>query len=303
MLIAAELTGNHVLDPKKEHHFFNLVIKSGANISVSECAILRIIVKNKILIESGAMINLTGKGYPGGKNRDYDIAQQGTSPTGNGQDSTKNNGGGGGGGRRSSSFGSVGGGGGGYGSPGSDAEPNRYNNGNNVGGKGGAVFGSEALDVLYLGAGGVQMQFVCPILQPTAVTIYFFLGGSGCRYSQGSGGNGGSGGGALLITTELLENHGTIISNGNPGEKGNQYGSGGGGGSGGSIFIKATVLHNKGKIITIGGEGGGCEINPHGHAGICSKGGQGGSGRIRIEYKKGEIGTCDPQPSIARIAT
>jgi len=65
-----------------------------------------------------------------------------------------NHSGGGGGGVAGARFGSTGGGGGGYGQKGADAEPNHFEGGNNPGGKGGNVYGTQDLVKLLPGSGG-----------------------------------------------------------------------------------------------------------------------------------------------------
>merc|ERR1712154_651610 len=78
--------------------------------------------------------------------------------------------------------------------------------------------------------------------------------------------------------------NGSIEANGQnaPSVNNAQYVSGGGGGSGGSIYIKCKALSNNGNISARGGKGA-LKGNEGSSPGICSNGGDGGNGRIRID--------------------
>ena len=77
---------------------------------------------------------------------------------------------------------------------------------------------------------------------------------------------------------------------------GKAYGSGGGAGSGGSIYLQADKFENNGKLTATGGQGGG--INPPAaYPNICTRGGSGGHGRIRVDLPKHiAIGDVMPHP-------
>lgn len=94
-----------------------------------------------------------------------------------------------------------------------------------------------------------------------------------------------------MVTANTFENNGEISSNGEPGGESSGHSGCGGGGSGGSIYIKAVTFVNKGKVIALGGAAG------VGTGNICKKKPvAGGIGRIRVDYKYGDLGTIDPRP-------
>ncbi|KAJ5071533.1 bonus isoform c-related [Anaeramoeba ignava] len=270
------LLGHQVLEisdryelPEEEMDFFKVVIKSGGVLTVkawngTDGGCIRLNIRDKLVIESGGKIDLTGLGYRGGEAVNQATegrAKQGESHNGKGGDQQTANNGGGGGGLGTGAFGGYGGGGGGYGTKGKDAGANTYSSGFHPGATGGDTYGDEQISTLYRGSGG----------------------GSGHPYSNGqTKGKGGNGGGALLIRARMVINDGEILCDGEKGEDGisGTYGSGGGGGSGGSILIFANLINN-GKISALGGKGG-VNTNP-GYQGICSNGGDGGDGRIALK--------------------
>lgn len=111
-------------------------------------------------------------------------------------------------------------------------------------------------------------------------------GGSGHPYFDTVGYPGGNGGGAIKVTANkiVVECSGEISANGQnaPSVNGAQYVSGGGGGSGGSIYLKCKQFINEGQVSAKGGTGA-AKGDQGQHWGICSKGGNGGDGRIRID--------------------
>lgn len=110
-------------------------------------------------------------------------------------------------------------------------------------------------------------------------------GGSGAVKNGYSSGAGGGGGGSLSITScnpIIIGSNGGIHVDGGRGGNGFQRGSGGGGGSGGSIYLTAKLVVNKGQITANGGAGG---ISPLDNS-PCMQGGNGGTGRIRIDYSE-----------------
>ena len=166
---------------------------------------------------------------------------------------------------------SGGGGGGGNGTAGSTAP----NSTNAIEGIGGIAAGSADLTSIVFGGGG----------------------GSACTGNDGSGqsGPGGTGGGAIFIFGKNITVSGSITSNGSNGS-GQIYASGGsGGGAGGSIIIKcqgATIGTNK--ILASAGAGG---TTGQGY------GGDGGVGRIRVEYADSISGSTSPTASTAQVTT
>ena len=255
------------LEANKIHTFHELLIENGGILSVDAWDGTKggrlILIYNSLIIKPNGSIDVSNLGYRGGEpcaqwNGNNTTAYYGESFNGKGGQSSEPNQGGGGGGPQSGAFGSCGGGGGGYGTPGTNAQTNIYNNGNNPGGKGGLVYGDEGMTTIYMGSGG----------------------GGGAPYSGGTKGKGGNGGGLIMIIAKELRNEGKIKANGENGEDANPntYGSRGGGGSGGSIFIIANSFE-KGDLSVNGGKGGKQGNHP---ASTQTNGGDGGLGRIKI---------------------
>ena len=125
-------------------------------------------------------------------------------------------------------------------------------------------------------------------------------GGSGQPWKVGSGGAGGDGGGQVIINARIFENHGIIEANGGNGEDGSFYSGGGGGGSGGAILLRGSSFKNHGSITARGGFGGFRSVDSgsgHGEEEPFVRGGNGGNGRIRIDYlSKFSFGQTIPAP-------
>ena len=173
------------------------------------------------------------------------------------------NGGGGGRGGEGGIQYSGAGGGGGNGTPGGD--------GQNEPGYGGQAAGAADLSVMVFGGGG---------------------GGGQKVYSYQAGG-GGSGGGIIAIFANNLTVSGTVQARGGRGGDSGSYDKAGGGGAGGSILIKAQSANvGANRVDASGGIGG--------SAGEGS-GGDGGVGRIRIEYCDTFSGSTNPSASVAKI--
>jgi hypothetical protein len=254
----------------KEHHFKSVIVKQGGVLTVEpwngiKGGLLVLNVSESVKIESGGSIDVTGKGYRGGSSAPQSlnsISSQGESISGTGSQNTQNNSGGGGGGLSVSTFGSVGGGGGGYATQGQNAEPNTYNGGNNQGGQGGTIYGSDSTINFGSGGGGGSPFWNCD-LQPA----------------------GGNGGGSLVIISSSFDNEGKVCSNGQQGGsvQGGYYCSSGGGGSGGSILIETKLFkQSTSSLIEAVGGTPGPKGDDSGNPGVCSRGGEGGSGRITI---------------------
>jgi hypothetical protein len=245
-----------------------------------------------LAIMCSKMMNLTGdvnaigygfRGGAGGTGNESCTGYQGESYTGLGSVSCTQNSGGGGAGpdHKQGVYDAAGGGGGGYGSAGTAGGNKGLYGGTNPGtGPGGNIYGSPDLTSTFLGSGG---------------------GGGGGRGGQGgTGGAGGKGGGLIIINARELSVQGPINANGDNGVQGfswwdNKGAGGGGGGSGGSILlrIKNGVVGN-GRINALGGAGG--QITGHGGAG-----GDGGVGRIRIEYCESLSGSTNPPASTQKL--
>lgn len=203
---------------------------------------------------------------------------QGDSLTGEGDASqghtqtTANNGSGGGGGAITS--GGPGGGGGGNGTAGQ---------GGTGGASGGATSGNTTLSIMnFGGAGGT--------------------GGRSVSNDNNRAGGGGNGGGIILLFAKeiTISGGGGIEAIGGAGQNGlDEGGGGGGGGAGGSILIKcqsASVGTNL--VLAGGGIGGNRWNNPQNKTG-----GDGGVGRIRIEYGVLFSGTTSPSASVEQISS
>lgn len=153
-----------------------------------------------------------------------------------------------------------------------------------IGGTAGASYGSAYLQPLVGGSGGG--------------------GGGGSNAMKGGGGGGG--GGAILIAssgTVTIASSGQVLANGGAGggytSAGNTLAGCGGGGSGGAIRIVASKVAGSGLLNAAGGSGASnyCYL---GNYPANAPGGDGSSGRIRIEGEQvGYANSSDvPPPSI-----
>lgn len=182
-----------------------------------------------------------------------------------------------GGGGAGAGYGSYGYGGGTNGNNGStDLSGSGTTGGGSYGGNGGGggTYGDSIISNLYLGSGGGG-------------------GGDGC----GTGPSGGAGGGSILIYADNLTVIGVISSNGANGINGGGDETfscgGGGGGSGGSVklVVDAATLGSS-LIRSYGGSKG---------TSLVQSGGNGGVGRIYIEYKTSLSGTTSPSASTEQL--
>ncbi len=238
----------------------NWLLKSGAVMTVhpwdGHNGGILFIKSDVLTIESGAKIDLVGKGFLGGNNGGCHDNQQGESFLGGLGVSQNNVGGGGGGGHHIDYKASSSGGGGGYGTGGAnglqDSQSGPY-------GQSGGVYGVVDLSRINLGSGGGG-------------------GGGGCY----GGGSGGAGGGIIFIDNREVTVNGIIDASGAAGSNGNDLdarvteAAGGGGGSGGSIFIQGRILTVPVQNVFVAGGLGG-----RGEA--WNTGGVGGQGRYFIK--------------------
>lgn len=127
-------------------------------------------------------------------------------------------------------------------------------------------------------------------------------GGGGDRTNANNTWNnarGGNGGGIIYVSANGLNVSGSILSNGEQGERWPQIpniqgdGGNGGGGAGGSIFLRARNLSVAQNISANGGLG----ANP----GNSFVGGNGGVGRIRLEYCESVSGSTNPPASTQKL--
>lgn len=171
-------------------------------------------------------------------------------------------GGGGGGSAEGLDLGPGGGGGGGFG-----ADGNGGSGGSN-GGTAGKVTGGPWLVPLITDAGAAGNRGNG--------------GGGGADGTLQTGRGGGGGGGVVELTSQgrlEIAGGGAVTSSGGDGATGNN-GGGGGGGSGGALLLRATSEltwdGDSPAISAAAGSGSGCAS--------CNKGGNGGVGRIRLDY-------------------
>jgi len=216
----------------------------------------------KVIING--LITADGKGFSGGYYRAMGVAYSGEGSIGESIIQNEANGNGGGGGQ--SYDGQWGGGGGG-----GNGTVGNNGSGNNLisQGKGGGISGDSNLSKVSFGGGG-----------------------GGSFIDGGTGGIGGIGGGFILISGSTITVSGTIQSNGGNGTK-NQ--NGGGGGGGGSILLRAKSLSlNDNQVTAIGGWGGGKGDNER-------YGGDGGVGRIKLEYCENNFGATNPAATTQKL--
>jgi len=250
-------------------NFQNLIITNGATLTANAWngisggkIVLR--VQASFAVASGSLVSVNGIGYRGGG-----WGLQGESYAGSQGASMNANYGGGGAARQ---IGSSNGhpiyapaGGGGYGEGGQGGDIPFYN----TGGAGGSAYGDASIITNLLGSGG----------------------GGGIGSGSSSGGNGG---GAVEISAGNLLIGGQLQANGNNGPPGgNDGGPGAGssaGGSGGSVLLHvAAAVLGTNNVMAIGGNGRGS--SQYG-------GGNGGAGRVRVEYAESFTGATTPSASM-----
>ena len=159
-----------------------------------------------------------------------------------------------------------GGGGGGYGTQGMAG-------GGGGCGLGGNTYGTSDLSRIHLGSGG----------------------------GASSWGDGGKGGGAILIFANQVNVSGQITADGANGNRSMDpinYGKGGaGGGAGGSLLLVSNTANIGNNLVTaVGGSGGAAYSGGY-------DGGNGGAGRIRIQYFNSLSGTANPVASVNQFPT
>ncbi|GAF67534.1 unnamed protein product, partial [marine sediment metagenome] len=250
--------------------------------------VLALRVQDVFTGEQSSIVSMDGKGYRGGLGGPTQSTSYGYKGEGDAgpsyqrsHDDQANNGSGGGAGSKFSDSRGGGGGGGGNGTAGLDG----VSHSGPQNGFGGRTVGTADLSIMLMGGGG----------------------GGGALDSQGTAGTGGNGGGIIYIVARELNGIGTISSNGSPGGSSNPATSGGGagGGAGGSIYLLVQALHLRADLVTATGGAGGDGY--HWGAERGTDGGQGGEGRIRIEYDTltfscgDPCGVTDPAASIQHL--
>ena len=247
--------------------FGSVTVQPGAYASVAAWngltgGLISLVVTGEVRIQG--TLTVAGKGYRGGRSVGSSEGFQGESTTGPGVRSRQANGGGGGGGG-----GDSGGAGGGYGSVGQIG----WDIGK-PGPLGGGVYGDPTVGTVPLGSGG----------------------GSAGAGSQVVGPPAGGGGGAIDIQAAAIRVTGVVSADGQAGLSQEQWGvsRGSGGGSGGSVRLRAPIVDfSTGSITALGGAGGYGVFND----GRSMAGGDGGVGRIRLEYGPTVAGSTSPAAS------
>ena len=222
-----------------------------------------------VSIETSASVTTSGKGFSGGIMPNSGWTSLGN--TGESQlrssiiGSSSPNGGGGGGG---CDYQNAGGSGGSYGTEGTNGGGNQCANNHKMG----YIYGDEFLTASFLGSGGGSSGGCCA--------------------------DGGAGGGSIFIFAKDIFISGNLTSNGANGQNGGSN-PGGGAGSGGSIKITGQSLELGNEFVTALGGIGGSSSGMYG--GQYTVGGNGGKGRIRIEYCNSLTGTTNPPASTQQI--
>lgn len=291
LLFTQALTNGYTASSTIKHQvvkvpqYNNVIITNGGFVTCSAWngttgGVLCFRAQGAVSVNNGGIISADSKGYRGISHttfyRLYNGAQgegiygQGyTGGSSNGSNGSWNNANGNGGGGGTGLQDAGGAGGGSYGTAG----VNGAANGGHNGGTAGSVIGSSSLSLLYLGGAG---------------------GEGGSDEDGGSPGGGGHGGGIIFISANSLSVNGVITSAGANGGNGNNTGggsgcgmAGGGGGAGGTIYLSLNSFSGTGTNVTA----------PAGAAGLnngCGgNGGNGGTGRIRIDMP-GTIPSTSP---------
>jgi hypothetical protein len=234
-------------------------------------------VQGVIRVSGGSTSNqygANGGGFRGGNGRAYsgsgtEHAVQGEGISGPGSASRLSNANGGGGGQQSSQPDGNSGAGGGHATSGLGGT----NKSEQPAAVGGSTAGSADLTTMVFGGGG----------------------GGGIKEISYVGAGGGAGGGIVMISADdLYISGGSINANGGNGASASgNVATAGGGGAGGSILLRArTAALDSGRISAVGGSGG---------TFYAGTGGNGGTGRIRVEYCDTFSGSTTPAASIAQL--
>lgn len=222
-------------------------------------------------VTSTGSINATGKGFRGGSvvsGGDPQQSYQGESELGVGTPSTAANGTGGGGGYKTNTSGGIGGGGGGHGTVGATA----VNNASSIGGVGGTTSGTADLTTLKFGGGG----------------------GAACGNSSEAGT---AGGGIIFIAGATITVTGSVVASGASGANQSVGNGSGGCGAGGAILLKGQTVTLGSSLVTAAGGTAGTT------SGDATSGGNGGTGRIHLDYYTSYTGTTTPTLDVTQDNT
>jgi hypothetical protein len=137
-------------------------------------------------------------------------------------------------------------------------------------------------------------------------------GGAGGAYSgstaDGTGGNGGNGGGIIYVSANNLTVSGNLQSNGGNGTAGScttsDYTGGGGGAAGGSIKLVGNNINiGPNTVVTASAGAGNLSGCVNGGSTSVAAGGNGGVGRIAINYGSSMSGSSSPSYEVAQVPT
>jgi hypothetical protein len=260
----------------KVPHYRNVTVLTGATLTSSGWngatgGILAFRVTQSLTVQTGGAIDVSGRGFRGGIMPDSGWTSSGNS--GESElgpsvvSSASPNGGGGGGG---CDFENAGGSGGSYGTEGTNGGGNQCANNHKMG----FTYGDAALTALHLGSGGGSSGGCCT--------------------------DGGAGGGLILIAARTISVVGSINNRGANGQGASGNDGGGAGGSGGStLLFGQTISIGNNRIVATGGTGG---FSPGTYGGQFKSGGNGGMGRIALNYGTIDLGwsttpAAHPQPT------
>jgi hypothetical protein len=277
----ADTTGQKIM-VQRVPNYTNVTVNSGITLTASAWDGTKggvVAFKANGTVTNNGTISANALGYTGGiqvwANNGYQgenlvVSAQSTSPA--------NHGGGGGIKGTAGACTAAAGAGGGYGTGGSPSVAVYSCCGASTGG---STIGQTTLSSLYFGGGGGS-------------------GGTGTDGNYYPSGPGGRGGGIILITANTLTNSGAITNNGGAGSCGGgalQPGAGGpgGGGAGGSIFFQAGSTTMGSNIITAASGIGNTCNNWYNRAG------NGGLGRIALQYVTSYTGTATPSANVSQI--
>jgi hypothetical protein len=260
-------------------NYKNVIVENGGIITASawdgETGGIVVFRADTVLVDSGGIIDVSGKGYRGGIKVDrggHFAGYTGESIVPSSQKFNNHNNFGGGG----SGYGSCGeaSGSGGYGTVGGNPTGSPCSGNMSNHGEPGNAYGNAFLTRIYLGSGG---------------------GGGNRDDSNSDFSNGQNGGGIIYFTSRIVHINGEIKSKGFDAVVDAQNSSDdaiGGSGSGGSIYISAEIFTNSDSISAEGGRR--AFIN---QPNIFS--GSGGDGRIRIDSDSlNNLGSIIPGVSI-----
>ncbi len=254
-------------------HYTNVTVNSGASIVPESWngllgGIVIFRARGKVYVANGGSIQTDGKGFRGGAHGGSDGYRgegwRGGNPRGGYNNAELA--------RRVQMYGGggcfVNGAGGGYGTAGTL--------GDTYGGRpatAGMVYGDAALNRLYFGGGG-----------------------AGGHPNSGKP-HGGNGGGIIFITADSITTLGTVSSDGQDGYavSADQGHWGAGGGAGGVVFLRAGIVEIGTNLVHANGGVAYDGFNANG------EGGDGGSGRIRIDYVTLN-GSTTPAPNLNIIS-